>query len=85
MLEVLSRRKDRDTLSRGRLQPRNRSQVIINCKRPQFNHHVNQTYSSFNPKELASGGWKHPKSKGDHIIINAVQSVGYTVPLFGFL
>lgn len=81
MLKVLSKRKDRDALSRGRLQPRNRSQVIINCKRPQFNHHINQTYSSFNPKELASGGWKHPKSKGDHIIINAVQSNPALLPM----
>ncbi|XP_064602534.1 probable ATP-dependent RNA helicase DDX28 [Liolophura sinensis] len=46
-----------------------KSPLIISCKRPEFNHHLGQTYSSFNPKHLASYGWKHRKSHGDHFTI----------------
>ena len=50
--------------------------VLISCSRGQFNHHKGQTYSNFAPSVLASGGWKHYKSKGNHFTMLAQQSVG---------
>ncbi|KAG8223705.1 hypothetical protein J437_LFUL004070 [Ladona fulva] len=44
--------------------------VIIECKRPEFNHYTGQIYDKFKPIPLASKGWHHKKSKGDHFIIN---------------
>ena len=49
--------------------------LAIACGRPQFNHYVGQRYSDLTIKCLASGGWKHPKSKSDYFTINAIQSV----------
>ncbi|XP_060079544.1 probable ATP-dependent RNA helicase DDX28 [Ylistrum balloti] len=65
-----------------------KSSLLINCKRPQYNHHRGQTYSEFNPKMLASHGWNNYKSIGDHFTIKAhgqnpaLQIVDETVQRF---
>ena len=51
--------------------------VVISCKRAEFNHHKGEMYSNFSPDMLASGGWKHYKSKGDHFTIHAMRDVSY--------
>jgi len=56
--------------------------VIITCKQRKFNHHVGQTYRDLTVKDLASGGWKHPKSKMDYFTINAFKRVGLTLSAF---
>lgn len=52
-----------------------KSPLIISCKRKQYNHYKGQTYSDFNPKVLASHGWKHRESAGDYFTINCYQKV----------
>ncbi|KAK7080640.1 hypothetical protein SK128_003346 [Halocaridina rubra] len=47
------------------------NEVVISCKRKEFNHHVGQSYSKFKEIPLASKGWHHKKSVGDHFVINA--------------
>ena len=49
--------------------------VTISCKRKKFNHHRGQKYSDFSPHMLASGGWKHRNSKGDHFTLHAISGV----------
>jgi len=73
MLKVLERRHAKERLDQH--SHRRKGQLVIACKRSQFNHHAGQTYSNFSPTELASGGWKHPKSKGDYFVINATHGV----------
>ncbi|XP_046579883.1 probable ATP-dependent RNA helicase DDX28 [Haliotis rubra] len=46
-----------------------KSPLVISCKREQFNHHKGQTYSGFDPKILASHGWKNKQSAGDHFTL----------------
>ncbi|KAL8619700.1 hypothetical protein ACOMHN_025786 [Nucella lapillus] len=46
-----------------------KSPLVIACKRSSFNHHRGQTYSDFGPQTLASYGWKHRKSQGDHFTL----------------
>ena len=55
--------------------------VRISCKRKQFNHHSGQKYSDFTPQVLASGGWKHRKSKGDQFTMHAMSSVSLYITL----
>jgi hypothetical protein len=50
------------------------AKLAITCRRPQFNHYIGQRYSDLTIKCLASGGWKHKKSKSDYFTINATQS-----------
>ncbi|KAI8484299.1 putative ATP-dependent RNA helicase ddx28 [Branchiostoma belcheri] len=47
--------------------------IIISCKRKEFNHYGGQSLGKFDIPTLASQGWKHKKSVGDHFTI-----VGYT-------
>ncbi|CAH1263418.1 DDX28 [Branchiostoma lanceolatum] len=47
--------------------------IVISCKRKEFNHYGGQTLGKFDVPALASKGWKHKKSVGDHFTI-----VGYT-------
>ncbi|XP_035693515.1 probable ATP-dependent RNA helicase DDX28 [Branchiostoma floridae] len=47
--------------------------IVISCKRKEFNHYGGQTLGKFDVPQLASKGWKHKKSVGDHFTI-----VGYT-------
>ncbi|GAB1609626.1 probable ATP-dependent RNA helicase DDX28 [Argonauta hians] len=57
----------------GRKRPKKplrfKSPLVISCHREQFNHHKGQTYSDFDAKILASYGWKHRKSSGDHFTL----------------
>lgn len=43
--------------------------VIIKCQRSEFNHYRNQKYDKFKGIPLASKGWHHSKSVGDHFSI----------------
>ncbi|CAH1396753.1 unnamed protein product [Nezara viridula] len=43
--------------------------VIIKCNRPEFNHYKNQKYEKLKAIPLASKGWHHSKSNGDHFSI----------------
>lgn len=53
-----------------------KGELVIACKRSQFNHYVGQRYNDLTIRSLASGGWKHTESKSDYFTINAVYSVG---------
>ncbi|XP_041353805.1 probable ATP-dependent RNA helicase DDX28 [Gigantopelta aegis] len=46
-----------------------KSPLVISCKRTEYNHHRGQTYNEFDPQVLASHGWKHRKSAGDHFTV----------------
>ncbi len=50
---------------------------VISCKRKEFNHYMSQMYSDFGAKDLASGGWKHSKAKGDYFTINPYKGVSF--------
>ncbi|ESN92026.1 hypothetical protein HELRODRAFT_186169 [Helobdella robusta] len=54
---------------------KSQSNLIILCRRTEFNHYRGQTYTNFTPECLASRGWKSKKSKGDYIIINPRQGL----------
>lgn len=53
---------------------RKKTPVVIQCHRQEFNHHLGQTYSEFNPRVLASHGWTHYKSAGDKFTIDFKQT-----------
>ncbi|ODM98680.1 putative ATP-dependent RNA helicase DDX28 [Orchesella cincta] len=42
-----------------------KSQIIIHCKRHEFNHYNGQSYDAKKDIPLASGAWRHRKSTGD--------------------
>ncbi|KAF5308308.1 hypothetical protein FQR65_LT06301 [Abscondita terminalis] len=44
--------------------------LIISCKRSDYNHYSNQKYNHLDEIVLASKGWTHYKSKGDYFIVN---------------
>ena len=69
--------KQKQASKRHQLKRTHRGPLVIACNRKEFNHHKGQTYSDFSPRNLASGGWKHVKSKGDHFTIQALQGVIY--------
>ncbi|XP_042879794.1 probable ATP-dependent RNA helicase DDX28 [Penaeus japonicus] len=48
----------------------NKSIPIIKCKREQFNYYLGQSYNKFEEVPLASKGWRHRKSAGDHFTIH---------------
>ncbi|KAL6268749.1 hypothetical protein P5V15_001874 [Pogonomyrmex californicus] len=48
---------------------------IIVCKRKEFNFYEKQTYPKYEPIPLASTGWYHYKSKGDHFFIYPLSNV----------
>ena len=52
-----------------------RGNLAIACKRPQYDHHLGQKYRDLSIQNLASGGWKHAKSKSDYFTIIATKSV----------
>jgi len=56
--------------------------VIITCGQKKFNHHMGQTYRDLTVKDLASGGWKHRKSKSAYFTINAFKSVSLTLCIY---
>ncbi|BES87298.1 ATP-dependent RNA helicase [Nesidiocoris tenuis] len=47
--------------------------AVIKCLRPEFNHYKNQKYEPDQIK-LASKGWDHYKSKGDHFTIQLYEN-----------
>lgn len=50
-----------------------KGQFRITCKRPEFNLCINEQNKAgigFEKIDLASGGWQHYKSKGDHFILH---------------
>ncbi|CAO1307948.1 unnamed protein product [Diamesa serratosioi] len=48
---------------------------LITCKNPKFNLFLNDVNNSKNEVFLASKGWQHYKSKGDHFIIHPVKEM----------
>ncbi|XP_022083241.1 probable ATP-dependent RNA helicase DDX28 isoform X2 [Acanthaster planci] len=58
---------------RGRLFNAYPGKELISAKRKEFNYYQNQTYDKFKPSKLASDGWKHKRSCGDHFTILAFR------------
>ena len=56
-----------------------KSPLVISCKRTEYNHHRGQSYSEFTPQVLASHGWKHRKSAGDHFTIMCHERVNNNI------
>ncbi|EFN69972.1 Probable ATP-dependent RNA helicase DDX28 [Camponotus floridanus] len=50
---------------------------IIVYKRKELNFYEGQKYSKFEPIPLASKGWHHYKSKGDHFFIYPLTNLGF--------
>jgi len=76
----MMRRIEKQRLRRSEPEPFwSKKPVIITCKQKKFNHHIGQTYRNLTVKDLASGGWKHRKSKSDYFTINAYKSVSLTL------
>ncbi|KAF5270084.1 hypothetical protein FQA39_LY08496 [Lamprigera yunnana] len=44
--------------------------LIIDCKRKQYNHFHNTRYDKLDAVPLASKGWTHNLSKGDYFVVN---------------
>lgn len=44
--------------------------LIISCKRKEYNLYRDQIYNKFDEIPLASKGWNHSKSKGDYFIVH---------------
>nr|XP_006817035.1 PREDICTED: probable ATP-dependent RNA helicase DDX28-like [Saccoglossus kowalevskii] len=55
---------------RGRVFTGQPGKQIIAAKRTEYSHYVNQHFNKFKPTRLASQGWKHSRSCGDHFTIN---------------
>lgn len=73
MMKAMDKIHAKQLIQRRSKERSNRGQVVITCKRSQFNHYSGQKYSDFSPKDLASSGWKHAKSKGDHLTIQPIH------------
>ncbi|XP_071805981.1 probable ATP-dependent RNA helicase DDX28 [Asterias amurensis] len=58
---------------RGRVFNARPGKELISAKRKEFNYYQNQTYDKFKPPKLASDGWKHKGSCGDHFTILAYR------------
>jgi superfamily II DNA/RNA helicase len=70
----MERLRAKQSVAARREQQWQKGQCIISCRRQQFNHYAGQKYAELNLKCLASGGWKHSKSKLDYFTINATHS-----------
>ena len=79
MVEKLERLRMKALAQHRQTLRRNKGPVVISCKRQQFNHYKGQRYSNFSPENLASGGWKDQRSRGDFFTINATQGVSETL------
>nr|CAD7440677.1 unnamed protein product [Timema bartmani] len=62
-------RRHRSQVLTPKLELKNKGDLIIQCKRAEFNHYELQTYGKFDSIPLTSKGWHHAKSKGDYFII----------------
>lgn len=51
-----------------------RHHPIITCKRPEFNFYLHQVYLKDEDIPLASKGWLHKKSSGDHFTIHRLST-----------
>ncbi|XP_037928455.1 probable ATP-dependent RNA helicase DDX28 [Teleopsis dalmanni] len=62
-------------VAKTKLSPNNKfgQQLLISCKRPEFNIDRHVDDSKFGSVPLASNRWQHRKSKGDFFIINSTQ------------
>lgn len=49
------------------------AQLRITCKRTEFNLSAPAVRKDIKRADLASGGWQHYKSKGDHFILHALS------------
>lgn len=74
MLQQIQKVKQKQLKKKVEFMKLKNSPVVIECKRPEFNHHLGQKYSEFNPKVLASHGWTHYKSAGDKFTIDFKES-----------
>ncbi|XP_071822478.1 probable ATP-dependent RNA helicase DDX28 isoform X2 [Apostichopus japonicus] len=65
-------RKDRGQFQwQGRVFNSRPGKEILSAKRKEFNYYQNQIYETKAPVKLASQGWKHKKSVGDHFTLLA--------------
>ncbi|XP_038073292.1 probable ATP-dependent RNA helicase DDX28 [Patiria miniata] len=72
--KIDSLRKSRGPIKwRGRVFNARPGKELISAKRKEFNYYQNQTYDKFKPPKLASDGWKHKRSCGDHFTILAFR------------
>ncbi|KAF7287301.1 hypothetical protein GWI33_001666 [Rhynchophorus ferrugineus] len=46
-----------------------KNSLLIDCKRKELNHYYGSSYDKLDEIKLASKGWTHSKSKGDHFAI----------------
>lgn len=75
-------RKDRGQFQwQGRVFNSRPGKEILSAKRKEFNYYQNQIYETKAPVKLASQGWKHKKSVGDHFTLLAHRGVGRTLHL----
>ncbi|CAN7999980.1 unnamed protein product, partial [Ixodes hexagonus] len=63
--------KDLETIRRKTKQG-NKRHPIITCKRPEFNCYLGHVIGKHDEIPLASGGWLHRKSRGDHFTIHRI-------------
>lgn len=52
----------------------NRRHPIITCKRPEFNCYLGHVVGKHDEIQLASAGWLHRKSSGDHFTIHRITA-----------
>ncbi|MEE6515436.1 hypothetical protein FKM82_024193 [Ascaphus truei] len=66
-----------ESRARGSVQrlvtPPRAGRLLISSRRPEFNQHSRVTCGKFSRPELASRGWKHKLSGGDHFTIQRLQ------------
>lgn len=48
----------------------NEKEIIISCRRKEYNFYKDEKYTKFDEIALASKGWNHSKAKGDFFVIH---------------
>ncbi|XP_031341218.1 probable ATP-dependent RNA helicase DDX28 isoform X1 [Photinus pyralis] len=57
------------TVASVALKRNNKEDLVIRCKRKEYNYYMGQRYSKLDDVPLASKGWTHNKSKGDYFYV----------------
>lgn len=57
------------TVTSVALKQKDKEDIIIRCKRKEYNYYRGQRYSKLDDVPLASKGWTHNKSKGDYFCV----------------
>ena len=79
MLENLKKKNVRKAEETANRERQKYSQVLLSATRENYNFYKGQSYKVFDPKQLASHGWKHRNCPPDYFTLVNHAGVSYLI------